>query len=248
MNRTKIEWVQNPDRTRGYTINPIVGCRNPYGCREECYARAQMKRQKHRCLLCYRFELHTHPERLASLVSRRKAATVFLGSCAEIYDRLVRQFLVDEIHPVMRGTAHILYLTLTKRPEDVPREIPDNCWVGVSWDGRYSTPDKVRFSKLIEKEIQIRSISCEPLLRDPVMWMSPEDSIDLEETWNHLDWLIIGGRTGRKPFQPPAEWIDTLLVWADQRNIPVFIKNNSGYPVKIQEFPEEYWKRPNGED
>ncbi len=36
MNRTKIEWVKNPDGTQGYTWNPITGCLN--GC-EYCYAR-----------------------------------------------------------------------------------------------------------------------------------------------------------------------------------------------------------------
>jgi protein gp37 len=28
MNRTKIEWVKNPDGTQGYTWNPITGCLN----------------------------------------------------------------------------------------------------------------------------------------------------------------------------------------------------------------------------
>ena len=36
MNRTKIEWVKNPDGSQGYTWNPITGCLN--GC-EYCYAR-----------------------------------------------------------------------------------------------------------------------------------------------------------------------------------------------------------------
>ena len=36
MNKTKIEWVKNPDGTQGYTWNPITGCLN--GC-EYCYAR-----------------------------------------------------------------------------------------------------------------------------------------------------------------------------------------------------------------
>ncbi|KKK91159.1 hypothetical protein LCGC14_2715740, partial [marine sediment metagenome] len=36
MNKTKIEWVKNPDGTQGYTWNPITGCLN--GC-DYCYAR-----------------------------------------------------------------------------------------------------------------------------------------------------------------------------------------------------------------
>ena len=36
MNRTKIEWVRNPDGSQGYTWNPITGCLN--GC-PYCFAR-----------------------------------------------------------------------------------------------------------------------------------------------------------------------------------------------------------------
>lgn len=36
MNKTKIEWVKNPDGSPGYTFNPITGCLN--GC-PYCYAR-----------------------------------------------------------------------------------------------------------------------------------------------------------------------------------------------------------------
>ena len=36
MNRTKVEWVRNPDGSQGYSWNPITGCLNNCGY---CYAR-----------------------------------------------------------------------------------------------------------------------------------------------------------------------------------------------------------------
>jgi hypothetical protein len=36
MNRTKVEWVKNPDDSQGYSWNPITGCLD--NC-EYCYAR-----------------------------------------------------------------------------------------------------------------------------------------------------------------------------------------------------------------
>jgi len=36
MNKTKIQWVKNPDGTQGYTWNPVTGCLN--NC-SYCYAR-----------------------------------------------------------------------------------------------------------------------------------------------------------------------------------------------------------------
>ncbi|RLI25643.1 hypothetical protein DRO57_03535 [Candidatus Bathyarchaeota archaeon] len=51
------------------TINPVVGCRHD---RVYCWCRMQARRQKRRCLKCYRFEPHTHFERLKGLRGRPK--------------------------------------------------------------------------------------------------------------------------------------------------------------------------------
>jgi len=41
-----------------------------------------------------------------------------------------------------------------------------------------------------------------------------------------VDWIIIGGMTGKKPFYPPEEWIQVIIRKADNLKIPVFEKDN----------------------
>ena len=55
-----------------------------------------------------------------------------------------------------------------------------------------------------------------------------------------IDWIIIGGMTGKDAIQPKEEWITELLDQAMAYSIPVFIKNNlkSIWKKKLrQEFP-----------
>lgn len=61
------------------TWNPYVGCR--HNC-TYCYARDIAKRQKHRCLECYEFVPHLHPERL--LKKYKQGETVFVCSMGDI--------------------------------------------------------------------------------------------------------------------------------------------------------------------
>ena len=73
MNKTKIEWVKNPDGSQGYTWNPITGCFN--GC-EYCYARRLANgRLKSRYLANINvapIELSTHPSKMAEYSNRKR--------------------------------------------------------------------------------------------------------------------------------------------------------------------------------
>lgn len=64
---------------RTKTWNPFVGCQHM--C-YYCYAKKIAKRQKHRCLKCYNFEPHFHPERLQQKFSKNN--TYFVCSMGDI--------------------------------------------------------------------------------------------------------------------------------------------------------------------
>lgn len=42
----------------------------------------------------------------------------------------------------------------------------------------------------------------------------------------NINWVIIGGMSGSKPFYPPEEWIEEIEQAADKAGIPVFEKYN----------------------
>lgn len=50
-----------------------------------------------------------------------------------------------------------------------------------------------------------------------------------------LDWVIVGGLTPTPVHK--QEWIDTIAAQCDAAEVPLFIKDNAGYPTKRQEYP-----------
>jgi len=51
------------------------------------------------------------------------------------------------------------------------------------------------------------------------------------------DWIIIGAMTGPGAVKPETEWVQRLINAAETKGIPVFLKDNLGWPLKRQEFP-----------
>ena len=79
-------------------------------------------------------------------------------------------------------------------------------------------------------------LSIEPLLDDVTIW--------LENGGYYPDWLIVGAMIGpgSKDHQPRREWVENLVRYARERNIPLFMKGNLkavwGDDL-IQEYPPE---------
>jgi len=67
MNRTKVEWVKNPDGSQGYSWNPITGCLA--GC-EYCYARKLVNgRLRAQCLANTNLPSDNEPNRKEHLAN-----------------------------------------------------------------------------------------------------------------------------------------------------------------------------------
>ena len=103
-------------------------------------------------------------------------------------------------------------------------KFPDNCWVGISIDGVSTSLEGIK--DLISCSAKVKFVSFEPLLGEE------------HPTLNGVDWVIIGGCTGPKPFTPPKEWVEIIIKEARRVGAAIFLKNNLGYPEKIQQFPE----------
>ena len=76
----------------------------------------------------------------------------------------------------------------------------------------------------LSQQVAIKFVSFEPLLEEMDVGMAV-----------CMDWVIIGGLSGRKPFYPPKEWIDYIRAEVD---CPVFVKSNAGYYDEIEQFPK----------
>ncbi len=247
MNKTKIEWVKNPDGTQGYTWNPITGCLN--GC-EYCYARKLANtRLKQRYLAnrniapftgiaakCFMlnwkeavlknpFYPRFWPERLYEVGNswdrrtwHKKIKGVFVCDMSDLFGIGIPEEWTRQVLNALSDTPHRLYL-LTKQPQNLPAwsPFPDNCWVGVS-----ATNSEYARRAIIEfhfVEARVKYLSIELLLDSE--GYSPWKYLD----FSGIKWLIIGAQT--KPYRPPKiEWVQEIVQAADKAGIPVFLKNN----------------------
>lgn len=202
----------------------VVGCGN--GC-QWCYASRQAKRMKHRCINCYNFKPHIHPERLNQPLKIKKPSLIFADSMGDFWDKDVKQEWRDEVYNVMNSTPQHTYFLLTKQPQNITdtKKIPNNCWVGVSVT---CFDDRWRIHKLIAKTKSIKHfVSIEPLLDNIV------------SSYNLVDWIIVGYLTGTtNGFKPQKQTIHEIIRTCKRCKIPLFLKNNVHWEGKeIKQYP-----------
>ena len=222
MQKSKIEWTD-------MTWNPIKGlC--PVGC-WYCYARKM-----------YNSKFYSKPpfdnpivrfgyENLANFKKIPDGSKIFICSTFEIFHPVITKDNRDYIFRIIEDNPQHTFQVLTKMPENIDREMPDNVWLGVSItmnnDANYQ-----RILDLSTKKAKVRFVSFEPLLGHINTLYIPA----------LIDWVIVGrlSQHGKKD-DPPYDWAYGIINTAKKRGIPIFLKNNLkdiwGEDL-IQEFPK----------
>jgi len=200
-----------------YTWNPIGGCLHacPY-----CYMMRMEKRFPG--IMKPKF----HPKRLSQPMSVKKPSVIFTGSSGDGWGGWVDSEHIDDVLDVCTvfATQHT-YLFLTKNPKRYGdfRAI-ENGWYGTTDDGTNRTQNNIR-ELCLSVNAQRRFVSFEPLLNC------------VEPNLSGIQWVIIGADSTRGAAKPPKEWADTIIEEARRYNIPVWIKDNYHFPLRIKEKP-----------
>jgi len=124
-----------------------------------------------------------------------------------------------------------IYICITKRPrrsKEFWRNIgwvPKNFWLLTSVTTQRSA---VRIAHLLEIKDEnpdaIMGLSVEPLL----------ERIDLSRFVDRLDWVIVGGESGRNSRHSRIEWFLEIVDLCQSRGVPVFVKQlGSGIASQI---------------
>lgn len=252
---TAIAWTD-------HTFNPWWGCeRVSPGC-QHCYAEAFAKRVGHggskpaiwgrQAERRFFGDKHwAEPLKWGRAAAEAgRPALVFCASMADVFEG--RPELMGErarLADLIAATPNLIWLLLTKRPENVVpmagrlgwvgdsmSEWPSNVWIGTTVEDQRRADERLPY--LAEIPAPVRFLSMEPLLEGVRLsaWML-----------GAVQWVIVGGESGpgHRPFDDAwARWIRADCALAQ---VPFFFKQHGGHTAKagghlldgeiIQQFP-----------
>jgi protein gp37 len=228
MGITSISWTHtyraDGSLVPGYTFNPWIGCTKVSPACDGCYAEALMDKRYHRV------QWGPHGERVRTSISnwrypakwQREAAArgdrpfVFCASLADIFDNQVPPEWRKDLLDLMLATPNLVYLVLTKRPQNIlkmikPGELPRNVALGTTIEDQERADINVPhlLKAKVELNPQFAFVSCEPLLSH----IDLEAGLWLSRPGPKLDWVITGGETdqgGHKARPSHLAWFRSL--------------------------------------
>jgi len=148
---------------------------------------------------------------------------VFVNSMSDLFHPEVPIEFIQKVFFVMNETPQHTYQVLTKRAERLS-QIHDqlnwtaNIWMGVSVEDERVTG---RIDFLRATNAQTKFLSCEPLI-GPLHYMNLEG----------IDWVIVGGESGRKARPMYESWVWDIKQQCDEQGSSFFFKQWGGVNKK----------------
>lgn len=216
MAQSSIEWTE-------MTWNPTTGCdKISAGCKF-CYAELMTKRLEAMGVAKYDegFKIRTHEHELETPYKWKKPKVVFVNSMSDLFHKDVPVDFIQKVFRVMKDNPQHVFQVLTKRA-DVLRyydsegwlDWSHNIWMGVSVENQKVTK---RIDLLRETKARVKFLSCEPLI-------GPLPNLNLKG----IDWVIVGGESGRKPRPMKPEWVSDIKNQCTSAEVPFFFKQWGG--------------------
>lgn len=260
--KTTIEWVKNPDGSRGATWNPITGCSKVSpGC-DHCFAE-RLALGRHRRFYPKGFgEIQLRHDRLDTPLRWQKPKMIFTCSMSDLFHPRVPFDFIRQVFATMEETPRHTYQVLSKRPGRMAYFArvglegiwPPNVWAGTSVESARYLP---RLDVLARVPAPVRFVSAEPLLSalDLRPWLLPQRGYRpfLDEP-PVLSWVICGTESGpgRRPMEP--DWARSLRDQCLAASVPFFLKQMEidgkvrSMPlldgVEHKEMPKEVYNSP----
>lgn len=253
-----IEWTD-------HTFNPWIGCTKVSpGC-ANCYAEELMDKrygkvkwgpEGTRVVTSDSNWRKPYAWNRAAAASNTRAR-VFCASLADVFEERAELDGVRlRLMRVIRNTAWLDWLLLTKRPQNVlpllrrvlneVRDFwlyewlsawldnypPANVWLGASVEDQQRADERI--PALLAVPAAVRFLSCEPLL-GPVhlglVGMLPRDvAATPTPVWQRLHWVIVGGESGRHARACNLDYVRLVVQECRAARVPVFVKQLGANP------------------
>ena len=214
MAQTKIEWTE-------LTWNPTTGCNKvSQGCKF-CYAEVMARRLMAMGLEKYKkgFELTLHEDALKIPYTWKHPKIVFVNSMSDMFHKDIPLEFIKRVFKVMNDNPQHVFQILTKRADILLKYHKNlnwthNIWMGVSIE---NDENLNRVILLRRTQAKVKFLSCEPLI-------GPLTKLNLKK----IDWVIVGGESGRKPRTMKPEWVYEIQEKCLKGNVPFFFKQWGG--------------------
>ena len=237
MAQSSIEWTE-------LTWNPVTGCSKVSAGCKFCYAEVMSKRLKAMGLEKYKDgfkKVRTHPTTLADPYKWKGSKMVFVNSMSDLFHPDVPVDFIKDVFKVMNDNLSHVFQVLTKRPERVLELNADLTWSKNIWLGTSVEDKRVinRIDLLRLNNASVKFLSCEPLIGSLA-------GINL----SNIDWVIVGGESGRNPRPMKKEWVLEIKEQCEVFGSAFFFKQWGGTNKKkagrelngqtYDEMPNEY--------
>jgi protein gp37 len=154
---------------------------------------------------------------------------------SDLFHENVPLSFIQKVFKVMNENRQHVFQVLTKRADVLLRYSPKLNWSPNIWMGVTVENDSVleRIELLKRTGTTLKFLSCEPLI-------SPLGKIDLDG----IDWVIVGGESGRSPRIIKEEWVLEIQEQCRNMEVPFFFKQWGGTNKKEtgSELSGRYYK------
>ena len=203
------------------TWNPTTGCSKlSAGCKF-CYAEVMSRRLNSMGVEKYRnnFEITVHPDTLRDPFTWSGKRLVFVNSMSDLFHEAVPLTFIMMVFEVMNRNPQHTFQVLTKRSDRLAEVADRLTWTPNIWMGVSVEDDRVldRIDGLRNTPAHIKFLSCEPLI-------GPLPKLNLRG----IDWVIVGGESGRKPRPMEEQWVLDIQAQCERKHIDFFFKQWGG--------------------
>jgi len=238
MAASSIEWTE-------MTWNPTTGCNKVSAGCKFCYAEVMAKRLHAMGVEKYinGFKLTLHEEALAIPYTWKGSKLVFVNSMSDLFHKDIPLSFIKKVFAVMNDNPQHVFQILTKRSDVLLKYHKDLNWTPNIWMGVSVENSKVvgRIDDLRKTNAKTKFLSCEPLI-------GPLNNLNLTS----IDWVIVGGESGRTPRPMEATWVLDIQKQCKRSKVAFFFKQWGGTNKKkngrllngetYSEMPEQYYE------
>lgn len=203
------------------TWNPTTGCTKVSAGCKFCYAEIMSKRLQAMGVEKYKdnFKVRTHEDALRIPYTWKHSKVVFVNSMSDLFHKDIPLEFIQKVFAVMNDNPQHVFQVLTKRAErlfELHKNLnwSHNIWMGVSVENE-KVIDRIDF--LRKTNARIKFLSCEPLI-------GPLHRLNLKK----IDWVIVGGESGRKPRPMDADWVLDIQDQCQKAKVAFFFKQWGG--------------------